>query len=1229
MSHVETLKALASITDAGLFERLATAVLREANSEYEAIIHTGVNSEGQTIKGPLDGIMFNGEGSALHMISVHHTIGARDKVRKKWLHDPSTVKSRKSNTIKSGPGDILKTIEIYEDERKRTPNLIGTLILTITSDPAEDVVRDAQATARTSGIDVDFWPASRIAHFLDTDPNGQYIRYQYLGVNQERLSNKLLSELSKKSLGISTLNNNQSNWVDRDLDLDIKNTSNTGVTIVSAESGQGKSVACFKRLFGHIYEGGYGLIISHDVIANSYSIEQAVYKTLKELCPSLLDDSCLQALSFGVPESPFLIVVEDINKSAIANLLLEKIFLWDESNSLINYSWKIFCPVWPQYIMLLNEDIQKKISQKIISCSSFSNEEGKKAVMKKYELISKTITELEAEKISTALGNDPLLIGLHDVDESPVSSEIIKNYIDNNLIKLANIKDQYISSEYFQSIINFVIKMFEKRIMEVMWSDIKKLDLSEDNIRMLRAIANQGNIFRLVGSIQLQTIVFRHDRIFEWIAVESISQHLKTKVFTDTILSEPYFSRFIGLSLAKSNPTHKIINLIKDVNPLALFYSIKNIASSTLKTREHVISSIEEWLSDEESHKKSNEYLRWECIHSLIDVDSPYVLRILKGFKDNTWSSLRAGFRNGDLGKGIELCRRIGPGIGNPLDDQLRNHVISKNKKNVIKAVKDLLTNNNLSIGQRTGLLRFCGYIADNELYDGLQYAWNNETLENRIKILDDYLWACAQCCGNSPSDLLNPILDIWTSFPKDRENSSDIPLRDDFAAHEIRWAFQKNIPFNAIDYFITQTCREELKWPITYMLQTIDYPAAVVYLAQYRAELDEELDGTGNFSPFLSGIRNDWERRQEEHGIAMSKESKNKLYDLWSDIKINKFLRLQSFILWSSTHSEDDLMQLKEFSEDLVLHKLILQERIKRKDNSAIPQLIEEVKNDGNFWQLARNLWSDELTIALDEELIKRSNCSSQEWNDFSIPNDWITYELIMRLPSHEAERILLKHWEHLKFNSYFVQAALYVATEKLCEMVSDVVSICPLPSELFKHLSQHYGIRTTGRNGITNIRQLEVLVPYIDYFCDMDFYDFSEVCNERGWYDFRIKYLDQHMKTTGLRGLEYLSTDSAILSLNEILEDKNYHHRINHWVDHFLETGASVDRVISTIFDWVKSQDNISVDVVNLSLSALIQIGDRGYYNKFIAICSEVKNDYAEYFDNAYFYIKRRQLH
>ena len=83
MSTEKTVQALAAITDEGLFERLAMAILREANPTYLPLVHPGVNVAGKTVKSPLDGICFVQGADPPHIIAVHHTITARDDLEKK------------------------------------------------------------------------------------------------------------------------------------------------------------------------------------------------------------------------------------------------------------------------------------------------------------------------------------------------------------------------------------------------------------------------------------------------------------------------------------------------------------------------------------------------------------------------------------------------------------------------------------------------------------------------------------------------------------------------------------------------------------------------------------------------------------------------------------------------------------------------------------------------------------------------------------------------------------------------------------------------------------------------------------------------------------------------------------------------------------------------------------------------------------------------------------------
>ena len=1225
MHHADTLKALSSNTDTGLFERLATAVLRESNPLYESIIHTGVNVDGKTVKGPVDGITFLKGANPPHMISVHHTTGDRDKLEKKWLFDSSTVKSKKN--IKYGDGDILKTIKIYKAERIKESDLIGTLILTITSDPSEELIRKSEQIARDAGIEIDFWSASRIAHFLDTDPNGQYIRKQYLHITQERISKKLLHDLSQQSISTFTLPNEEF-WIERDLDKKLNNLSkSSGVTIVLGESGEGKSVSCYKYLTQHISSGGYGFILNDAILHQSHSIEQAIQKTLLSFYPSLMDNSGIEALNLSSSSMPMLLVIEDINTSGKAKLLLEKIISWhkQKSDNKTNISWQILCPVYPKFITELDKETIKILNSQIINCSVFSIEEGTKAIAKRYKLASKEITSFKAKEISTSLGNDPLLIALYNLDEQPKSSNVIKEFINNKLIQLSHKHEEFVTSEYLETLLIFIFKILDNRIIQPKWSDIEIFELSTEQRKMLRQIAHQGDIFRLIGNIEEQTITFRHDRVYSWLASTSIAKKLSLGKVSDSFLSEPYFSEIIGLSLNKPNITLEIVNLIKLNNPLALFYALQEFSVANSAIEKAILFSIKEWSHEKNTHSKSNEYLRLECVNCLSETDSPHILEILKNFKNEGYSYDRAGFRNGDIEKGFQLCIDTNPGVNYPFQEQLIQYVISKYRKELIQTINSLLKRTDLDQYYRSGILRLCGYIADNELFDSLKFAWENQSTDSRMQILDDYFWANSHCCGDSPSILLDPIFDAWASLSDKSESNGMGTPRESFAAHEIRFAFQKYVPIKAIEYFITQTKRSELEWPITFMLHGIDHPSAVIYMAHYFAKKEKEIEGTTYFNHFLSTSYEIWERRQDVDKKIMSKESRNELYKLWSDVKLDKYLRLQSFKLWSATHVETDISILESFQNDEILSDAILIQRIKRDDSNALSLLatkIRETDKTSYWWQFARNLWSDELTTLLDEELSKRL---IKEKNDVQDDSDWIISELIMKLPTSTAESILLKHWEYIKENYLFIQSALYIATDKLVNLVGDAVTNCSEPQKMFTHLCMHYGINHNNRKGITKLKQLEVLLPYIDYLKEMDLYSFAEECNKRGWFDFRKKHLDIRLKETKFKNIEYLYTENIIKSLNTMIE-KNSTWHIHHWVDDFLQTGASSDDVMNSILKWIKSKDEINITIINLALDVLLQIGNKEYYYQLLEICNHVKDEYMENFNNALYLLRRR---
>lgn len=258
MHFTNTERLLSEITDEGLFEKLVMAVLRENKPEYREAIHTGMNIEGKTVKAPLDGVcIVQGHDGNNEAIAFHHTTTRLKDLETKWLLDLANVKPRKKGNKPTGtPGDLIKTAEVIDKIRKEIPDTNATLVLTTNQEPDLSLFTKAKSAAQSHKIVLDIWTRTRIAHFLDNTSNGQWLRYSYLGVQQEMLSEDLLRKLGQDSLDIHHPMDSPKNWVTRKLDSQLNTCLKRSVTFLVADSGHGKSVACYRRLKSHIDGGG-------------------------------------------------------------------------------------------------------------------------------------------------------------------------------------------------------------------------------------------------------------------------------------------------------------------------------------------------------------------------------------------------------------------------------------------------------------------------------------------------------------------------------------------------------------------------------------------------------------------------------------------------------------------------------------------------------------------------------------------------------------------------------------------------------------------------------------------------------------------------------------------------------------------------------------------------------------------------------------------------------------
>lgn len=1198
METGETIRLLAGITDEGKFERLATAVLRKSDPLYALVGHPGVNAEGKTVKSPVDGIAFVPGAAPPHMIVIHHTITVGKDLAGKWLHDPATVKVRAKGGKPTEPaGDVVKTAAIIADERTRTPDLKATLVLTSNQDPGQEIVRDVHAAGASAGLAIDIWSRSRLADFLDNNPDGQWLRRQYLGIEQERISESLLRELSGTSLQAAAPPDDPAAWVERELDRVLAAGDDERVMFLIADSGSGKSVACYKRLRDNLDNGAFSLVLSDEDVAGSATLDQALEATLRRLHPALAPGAGGAARQLGTPAQPLLITVEDINRSGRGASLIERIARWSEDATAGADGWKIICPVWPQVLSSLSDGARKRINAKAVFAPPLSKGEGTLAVQRRQSCQGRTISEFDAAALSEALGHDPLLIALHDPDRAPSVDRTIGQFIEWSLQRLSATRQEYSPAEYRKALRNTAKSILQRRQLDPEWLMLLSWPEVGSDVAALRHLIQHGEIIRVSGPSAGERLVFRHDRVREWLLADGFGELLTGGQAPNDLVSDPFFADMIGLALASGFIAAGHIPSVVDANPLAGFCALRHMNAPSQPTHQVIIDCVMAWLDANNSGSREHRYFQWDAARMLAECEGPHILPIAGKLRDRSWNGLRARFRNGDLMGGIALCQQTELGTRVAGFEEFLDHVKRRCGKGLINSLSGFLRRPTLSAWERSGALRLAGHLAAPELAAAVTSCWDGDT--DRQNGLAEYLWAFAEC-SRDPAEAevsLKPVCDLWATLPDTAAEEHTTPPRIRVAEYGLRWAFQRKPPEAAIPYLIEKAKSDDLKWPITVLFEGMDQPNAVEFIVREIARRDAEIEGTGRFWPFSSHAADDFKRRQDETGRAMSERSRARLLPLWQNEAGEKHLRKQALRFWSSTKNHGDVEILRSTKEDDVLFDQVLWQRIRRHDKTAVPAFLEKLRTDrrGYWWQLGREYWTDEMTEALDTALWRRSKTVAPPGG--SEPErdgpDWILSEMVMNLSSGQAETILLRHWPDLRNSSYYLAAALFFSTPALLASVADAVQQSADPKYLFNYLSMKVG-RTRGmggkRTGFDQISQIVAILPYLDYLSESDIHQLWDTCNKHGWHSLRRQHLDERLSAEWKS--RELSEASAIAYLDDAL--KQTFPWIDHWIDRRIQSGWSKDEILALVARW--SDEQKTTKALEVLASAIVYTGARG---------------------------------
>lgn len=1174
-ANTQTTILLAQITDGALFERIATAVLREANPEiYGGLTHTGVNSAGKTVKGPVDGIAFLPGANPAHMVLAAHASGARDDLAKKWLHDPSTVtrRGKRSDKPVQDAGDLLKTKKIFDEERLLTPDLRVTIALTTNREPSIDAIRDATGFATSNNLELDIWSGSRLSHFLDVNPSGQWIRKSLLGVDTQLLSKPLLLTLCRESI-----RQMQSNWGDsvvvpRKLDQSIQQTLGAQAAFVVGESGVGKTVACVKAVVAHLDAGGIAVVVTQDALAQCRTIEQAIDFELRRLCSSLETRAATAALAMCSASMPLVVLVEDVNRSNDPGLLLDRLAGWlndtSASTDATRGNWFLVCPLWPKTLLLASDNARKRVEGLVTVALPFTDAEATEALHSKAKIDGQKMSPLDAEAIARSLGNDPLLISLYEWQKSTEPQAVIDTFVDNQLQRLSS-QSTTTLTDLRGALAVLGERLLVHKAMSPTWSQVR--DWFSDNpalLANLQLILKDRQVVRLIDNGATERLVFRHDRIEFSVLAHAVTTLADATQLTDEVAGDPFYAEVVGLSLSKWMGDLRFVDRIQAVNPLALFYALQIFREPRHATHRRVIDCISSWLSESTTHERANRGQRFAALGVLGRTQSPHTIEFVSMFRDSTWATFVARFRNGDVAAGIALCGQLDAGVTSPWRDALIEHAKHRYGTEMCQSLGQMLRNAEQPERARSALLRLVGFFADASLSEAIATSWKLD--DSRVERLDDYLWAAARCCHEDCASILVPLCEVWSSLSDEPVQPGHRSARSAVSGEGLQWAFRRGITNEALQFFISYGEHESLRPHIAHLLSAVDEPDAVEFVVHGLAALSRESAASGGFSIYPTMLQRSWSER------TMSNGSLQLLQLLWSSDQSDTHLMKAAFRLWASIGQPKDATVLQAAMQIPAICDDVLQTRLYAADMSAVPELIERLRHKGgNYWWHRSYLVLDQSLIdELGVQLENRREGVTRDWGE-SNDADYSWSDILIRLPVNVASRLLTDHWDHVRFSRVFVQAALFIAIPDTLQLAANAIAECPDASEMLKHITMRFGIKTAGHPGVAELRQLEALVPYLDFLSDLDIHTFWTHCNERGWYEFRKQFLDARL--TG-RWAELACLEETLIfsAFHEAAYD-NQSLRLEITVKDLIEQGTTVEQILKLTAKWLEGEHKI----------------------------------------------------
>lgn len=1064
-----TAQALEALTDRAVFERLATSVLRKVDARYAAVIHTGINSSGETIVSPLDGLCLILGSDPPHYVFVQHTTTDRSGLRRKWLDDADS--------------DLKKGLSHAETVRQSVPNAIVTVVLTTNQRTTVETVEAATTFAARNNLALDIWPQDRIADFLDTTADGQWLRREYLGMEAQRLSLDLLHHLCRKSLALLRSEcylQHAGTLVRRSVVDSVLAEMQPGgnACLLAGMSGYGKSIILLQVLLEDSQKGNLALWMPARFIVTGRPMETSIGAWLSELHPAIEPESGEACLRLAEGTGRVAIGIDDINRlpapmQSLHSLMSVAVVAEASQEGGVpiraNQSMTLVIPIWPEHLQHIRERILTQKWLRIVNVGKLERNESVSIVQSG----TADITAQEADEIAERLSDDPfalsalavILQGDASHSEIPRICDDAIGYLIKNRVRELSQRDgaALLASDYESALPSIGSQMLVHTNIYPAWAEVCEWFGNHSlEALALRLLVQDGHLFCLDSDNRL---VPRHDRILDRVLVDGATRLLSTGEPPPESLFDPYFARVVGIAISRDVQLSISLEVFQQRSPLVLFEAIRRSGHTQSERLIAIIDAAREWAERDSPNAVSS--LLWAISWTLLESDSIAVLDIIQFLKPNGILML-AGLRNGSAHYGVECVRRshsdFEPGVGNVLRDRIVEHARRKHEEELSGELTEL-AKQNLSPDQAAAILSLLGHLQLPGFDSVIAALWS----QDRNGLLNYAIWAACRCPLANTEAAIQPLIEVLGALTTERDGH-DMPPPRYWVTLYLGWSFARGITEQAVDALIDcGNNKHELQAEISSLLERVDHPAAIEFVARRLADISYS-----NKWGMIRGIGDNPPTRE-----PWSSASANRLEEIWKSDCESDSLRATAFTLWLVISPQVSLAEVQSIPCASPFYSYAIQYRALIGDTTAVQGLVLQIKELGFWWMLAHHIWCHELRDLADSELKK---LRGQIPTDFSSGMD-TEYELghlLVSIPANDAEWLLVNNWDHLRFSPMMIQAALRTGTPKCCELADASIKLCPSDINIFHLAFSHWGQRNRSNPITTQI--LRNYVPYFD---------------------------------------------------------------------------------------------------------------------------------------------------